>query len=71
MDTIKKPALGAKPAHIVAWDRISELTKAIGRQFNEGEMNTELVKKWAREIIMQCNIIDEFSPMYDLSKNTL
>lgn len=55
-----QPTLGAKPAWIVAWERIAELISAIERQYNSSQGNAELVEKWAEEIKMQCKIIETF-----------
>ena len=55
--TFKKPPIGAIPAFICAEERIRDLTGAISRAA-ESVDNTSEITMWAREIIMQCNIID-------------
>ena len=52
-----KPPLGVKPAYIVAEDRIKELAEAIVRLSEEGRCHTEKIILWAKEIQMQCLIM--------------
>ena len=52
-----KPPLGVKPGWIVAWNRIGDLADAIERQYESSNGDVELVRKFAEEIEMQCQII--------------
>lgn len=52
-----KPAMGVAPGWLVAWSRINELSGAIVRQYESNHGDTELVELWAKEIILQCKII--------------
>ena len=53
-----KPPLGVKPYWMVAWSRISDLAEAIERQYEDANGNAELVELWAREIVLQCQILN-------------
>lgn len=55
-----KPALGIAPYYIVAEIRIKNLTGAIQRQF-EQKPDIKLIKKWAKEIEMQCEVIEKLN----------
>ena len=55
-----KPPLGCAPSYIPASERIQNLAEAIYRHGAFAEHNTGHIKKWAREIIVQCDIIEEF-----------
>jgi ribulose 1,5-bisphosphate carboxylase large subunit-like protein len=54
-----KPPLGASPAYIPAENRIKELAEAITRTSIEGRNYTGHISMWAREIIMQCEIMEK------------
>ncbi len=54
---VQKPPLGACPYYIVAEDRIHELTAAIER--SNALHNSKNIKQWAKEIILQCDLIEE------------
>ena len=54
----EKPPLGVRPAWIAAWQRIGELAEGICRQYESPERKTELVEKWAFEIMQQCHVIE-------------
>lgn len=60
MDQTKqsKPPLGVKPYWMVAWSRISDLIEAIEGQYEDASGNAELVELWAREIVLQCQILN-------------
>ena len=50
-------------AHITAFKRIDELTDAIKKSIqicvpNETTSDVKLIRNWAKEIMLQCNIID-------------
>ena len=50
-------------AHITAFKRIDELTNAIQKSIqicvpNETTSDVKLIRNWAKEIMLQCNIID-------------
>ena len=50
-------------AHITAYKRIEELTDAIQKSIqkcvpNEDTTNVKSIRNWAKEIMLQCNIID-------------
>lgn len=53
---IQKPPLGVKPCYIQAEERIKDLAEAISRYADRGDY--EVVKKWAREICLQCEIAE-------------
>lgn len=53
----KKPPIGVIPAFICAEERIRDLAGAISRASKSADYTSEITM-WAREIIMQCNIID-------------
>ena len=54
-----KPALGIKPAWLAAQCRIQELSEAIIRQIEDIKPNTNLIRKWAYEIISQTDLYEE------------
>ena len=54
----EKPPLGVEPDYIAAWKRIGELAAGITRQYESKNGDTGLVKKWAKEIKIQCLIIE-------------
>lgn len=58
---MERPPIGAAPYYIVAVSRISSLAQAIDRFIGISNSDTELIKKWAKEIIVQCDLIDELS----------
>lgn len=53
-----KPPLGVKPYWMVSWSRISDLVEAIERQYEDASGNAKLVELWAREIVLQCQILN-------------
>lgn len=53
-DKTTKPPLGVKPCYIQAEERIKDLADAISRYANRGDY--EIIKKWANEICLQCEI---------------
>lgn len=61
IDTIQisKPPEGAKPYYIVAGNRIHELAEAIDRYSDTPKGNLSCIKKWAKEIIAQCDLIEK------------
>ena len=61
MEKLSKPPIGIAPYYIIARSRISSLAQAIDRYAFETNTDTELIKKWADEIIAQCNLIDELT----------
>ena len=69
----KKPPLGARPAYVAAGERVHELAEAIVRNSGDVQLNTSLIKKWAGEIMAQCEIVDQIDKMFslvaDLTKN--
>lgn len=52
-----KPPLGARPYYIMAINRIDELSKAI-YDYSQETDKTDCIKKWASEIILQCELIE-------------
>lgn len=58
MEEQQAPPLGCKPAWMVAWSRIGDLAGAIQRQYESAIGNAQLVGEWAKEIQMQCKIIE-------------
>lgn len=58
-----KPPLGAMPAWIGAARRIKELAEAISRTAETYSGSGEYrMKNWAKEIIIQCDILSDFPP---------
>lgn len=57
---IEKPPLGVRPAWFTAWRRIGELAEGILRQYECSDARADLCEKWAKEIVMQCEIIEQF-----------
>lgn len=65
--TYKKPPLGCKPSWLSSCERIEELSKAIIRDVNGAvtrdangvHKDTSNVKKWATEILYQCEIMEK------------
>lgn len=53
--------MGVPPYYVVAQSRISSLAQAIDRFAEVDNLNTELIKNWAKEIIAQCDLLDELS----------
>ena len=54
---ISKPPLGCKPACISSVERMQELAEAISRQLESDIVNEQLIKRWATEILFQCEIM--------------
>ena len=52
-----KPQLGVKPAWLVAWERIGDLIDGIKRQYTSSGGDAEQCEKWAKESVMQCQLI--------------
>ena len=65
-----KPHLGVKPYWMVAWSRISDLVEAIERQYEDANGNAELVELWAREIVLQCQILNRLKGQNDDTDTT-
>ena len=57
----KKPPLGCIPFDITAEHRIHHLASAIDRYSGDVESNTDLIRKWAKEILLQCDLIEHMS----------
>lgn len=55
--TFTKPPLGCKPACISSVERMQELAEAISRQLESDTVNEQLIKRWATEILFQCEIM--------------
>ena len=55
----KKPPLGARPYYIASGDRIHELAEAISRHAGSPNRNLDSMRKWAMEIIAQCDLIEK------------
>lgn len=53
--------LGCAPAYVESGRRIKDLADAIGRASGEAQGYSEYIKKWAQEIIAQCDIIENFA----------
>lgn len=54
------PPVGAKPASICAWSRIGDLAEAILRNYQSIKGSAFNCRIWAKEIIAQCDIIQQF-----------
>lgn len=60
---VKKPPLRVMPAWFGAARRISELAEAINRTATDYSDGDEYrMKNWAKEIMMQCDILSDFPP---------
>lgn len=63
-DTVKerteKPPIGTAPSWIVAGKRMEALSAAIERYAGAGVVirGTDTIRKWAKEIILQCDLVD-------------
>lgn len=55
--TFTKPPLGCKPACVASVERMQELAEAISRQLESDTVNEQLIKRWATEILFQCEIM--------------
>ena len=59
-ENLTKPPLGVAPACVRCPERIKDLADAISRQtdprFGTMALDPILVKGWAKEIVMQCDI---------------
>lgn len=53
-----KPPLGTKPCHIHAEQRIEDLSNAILRNIGSDKPKYDLIRKWATEIVLQCDIAE-------------
>lgn len=53
-----KPPLGAKPCRIHAEQRIEDLNNAILRNINSDKPKYDLMRKWATEIVLQCDLAE-------------
>ena len=60
MSDYDKPPLGCAPSYIPACDRIADLSIAICRNSSTAEYNLGHIRKWATEILAQCDIIEKF-----------
>lgn len=61
----EKQPIGTAPAWLVASNRIGELSGAIQRYSdNQPIKHTGNIRTWAREIIAQCDLIDEMEGNY-------
>lgn len=54
----KKPPLGCPPYWVAAGDRIKEISDAIGRYSGNINSKYSTIRKWAEEIIQQCDIVE-------------
>ena len=57
-ESLTEPPIGVAPAFVACPRRIKDLADAISRQTDPrfGTMDPGLVKGWAKEIVMQCDI---------------
>ena len=60
MSDYTRPPLGCAPSYIPAGKRIQDLAEAIYRAGACAEHYPGHIKKWAKEILRQCDIIEEF-----------
>lgn len=61
--SIRDDSIHMNSTHITAFKRIDELTDAIKKSIqicvpNETTSDVKLIRNWAKEIMLQCNIID-------------
>ena len=59
---VVKPPLGTAPYYVAAQKRILSLAQAIDRYASVNKMDTGIIKKWAEEIVAQCDLMDK---LYD------
>lgn len=57
MNDYTKPPLGAEPYYVAAAQRILELAQAIERASEEIRNYPGHVSLWAKEIIIQCDVL--------------
>ena len=55
---MKKPVTKKQSPNQLAWQRINDLAEAIIKQYERNIRSASLVKSWAKEIVMQCDIIN-------------
>ena len=55
----KKPPLGVCPARVATGKRIDDLAQAISRYAAEADIHTNQISLWAKEIVLQCTLIDQ------------
>ena len=60
MSEYDKPPLGCAPSYVPASKRIQDLATAIYNHGYSAELNVGHIRKWAKEILRQCDIIEEF-----------
>ena len=65
---MNKPPLGTAPYYCVAINRIDELSQAIYR-YSQELNSTGLIKRWASEIILQCELIERMKESEELQEN--
>lgn len=53
-----KPPLGTKPCRIHAEQRIEDLSNAILRNIGSDNPKYDLIRKWATEIVLQCDLAE-------------
>ena len=59
-----KPPLGIKPGYIATEQRIADLVAAMQRQIGNNKMDeitTILLKMWAKEIILQAELLEKLN----------
>ena len=64
--TEKKPPLGTRPVYVAAGERVHELAEAIVRNSGDVALNTSIIKQWAGEILLQCEIVDQLEKIYSI-----
>lgn len=58
MDSQTRPLIGIAPYFVVSWKRIISLAEAI-EKYGRGDIGaTKPIKRWAQEIIAQCELIE-------------
>lgn len=61
-----KPPLGATPYWVTVDNRIKELANAILRYNCCSNENTKNIKKWAREIVLYCELAEQAEHMRNM-----
>jgi len=54
-----KPPLGVTPSWLTIENRIKELAAAILRYNDDLNANNKTIKRWAREIILYCDLAEQ------------
>ena len=59
MKEVPKPPIGVMPYYMVAQNRVLSLAQAITRYALISDMDADKIKKWAEEIVAQCELMEK------------